>query len=332
MTFREQLLKSWQQPNTLSILLWPLSQLYRLLFWARSVAYQSGLLNSYRASVPVIVVGNITVGGTGKTPMVIYLVELLRQHGYRPGVISRGYSGSSQSYPLSVVTSTPVTDCGDEPALIVKRCRVPMVVGADRSASITKLLADSEIDIIISDDGLQHLALQRDLEICIEDMTNASQNSYLLPAGPYRESNARLSSVDMRVQHFSGEPANSTEHGYQMSLTAGGPQPLLINQNSEWQANVTIHAVAGIGNPQRFFNTCRALGLDIIEHTFADHHQFRASDIEFDDELPILMTEKDAIKCLKFASPRHWYLPVNAKLDNSFDQQLLHKLGELKSG
>lgn len=331
MAFREQLLKSWQQPNLLTLLLWPLSLLYRSLFFLRSVAYRLGLKKSYRAPVPVIVVGNISVGGTGKTPVVIYLVELLQRNGFKPGVISRGYSGSSESYPLTVSATTPVSSCGDEPALIFKRTKVPMVVGSKRADSIEKLLAEFEIDVIISDDGLQHLAMQRDIEICLQDLTKSSHNNHLLPAGPYRESQSRFKSVDLLVQHIDeshsqGSHSQTNAPAYTMSLVAGQPQPVGMREESAWTPSTKIHAVAGIGNPQRFFNTCRSLGLKILEHAFADHHHFKPADIEFDDQLPVLMTEKDAVKCVEFADERHWYLPVNAKLASHFDEKLLMHL------
>lgn len=327
MAFRTQLLKSWQEPNLLTWILLPLSWLYQLLFWVRRIAFKTRLLKSYRASIPVIVVGNLTVGGTGKTPMVIYLVELLKKSGYKPGVISRGYSGVADSYPLLVTADTPVHHSGDEPALIVKRTNIPMMVGPNRAESIQNLVAKFGIDIIISDDGLQHLAMQRDIEICLQDSTKNNHNTHLLPAGPYRESLSRLNSVDMVVRHQTELSASLNPPDYEMSLVAEQPQPIKISPEQAWKSNTRVHAVAGIGNPDRFFDTCRALGFDIIEHAFADHHQFGLADITFNDELPVLMTEKDAVKCLDIATQQHWYLPVNAKLSNGFDKQLLALLG-----
>lgn len=323
MAFRTQLLKSWQQPNLLTLLLLPLSCVYRFLFWLRGFAYKLNLKKSIGAPVPVIVVGNITVGGTGKTPMVIYLVELLRKQGYTPGVISRGYSGAAETYPLTVTATTSAFLAGDEPALIVKRTGAPMVIGPNRAESIQQLVRESDVDIIVSDDGLQHLAMQRDIEICIDDQTQTGRNPYLLPAGPYREARSRLKSVDLIVQHIAEE---STKGENTMTLQPGKPTPLLRSSSARWQANTQIHAVAGIGNPARFFNTCRTLGLSVIEHALADHHQFSAADIQFGDELPVLMTEKDAVKCVDFACEKHWYLPVNAKLDKKFDLQLISLL------
>lgn len=326
MAFRESLLNSWQRPTILTWLLWPLSIIYRVIFYLRGLAYKYGVIKSYSAKVPVIVVGNITVGGTGKTPMVIYLIELLLKHGFKPGVISRGYSGSSELFPLTVSLDTPASICGDEPALIVKHTNAPMVVGADRSATIEKLLREFEVNVIISDDGLQHLAMQRDVEICLEDLTTSADNQFLLPAGPYREPISRLQTVDLHVQHIDSVDLVANEPSYAMKLVADQPVSLIENNTDGWSSDNKIHAIAGIGNPQRFFNTCRALGMDIIEHVFPDHYEYTADDIEFNDDLPILMTEKDAVKCANFANQRQWYLPVNAKLSSNFDEHLLNLL------
>lgn len=323
MAFRDTLLKSWQNPTILTWVLWPLSVLYRVLFSLRQLLYKTGIKKRYRAPVPVIVIGNITVGGTGKTPLVIYLLEFLAKQGFKPGVISRGYSGSAESYPLTVTTETPVSGCGDEPSLIVSRTNAPMVVGPNRAESIQQLLKEFDVDIVISDDGLQHLAMQRDIEICLQDSTKTSTNFHLLPAGPYRESLSRLKSIDLLVQHISLSNDKINEHVTTMNLVAGEPQPLVMSNTCTWSAETKVHAIAGIGNPERFFSTCRAIGLDIIEHPFADHHQFSASDLKFNDQLPVLMTEKDAVKCVGFANQQHWYLPVDAKLSANFDEQII---------
>lgn len=337
-------LQSWETPSVLSYLLWPLSLVYRFVFALRRRAYKLNLLKSYRAPVPVIVVGNITVGGTGKTPMVVYLIEQLRAHGYKPGVISRGYSGKAQSYPLFVNANTSVHESGDEPALIVGRTSVPLCVGANRRLAIELLLKQADVDIVISDDGLQHLALQRDIELCLVDQTRKQSNHFLLPAGPYREILSRLQSVDFVIRHQAindslNHAADRTTDKIQtdnfvMTLVPQKPMALLTlahNQDSsgvetELDATNGVHAVAGIGHPQRFFNSCEALGLLIDQHAFDDHHQFSLSDISFADNKPVLMTEKDAVKCAKFATDKHWYLPVNAKLSEQFIPKLLNAL------
>ena len=330
MSFRNRLQQSWQQANLLTVALWPLSVLYRLVYTLRKAAHQVGILQSYRAPVPVIVIGNLTVGGTGKTPMVIYLVEQLRRLGYTPGVISRGYSGSAEVYPLKVQADTAPELCGDEPALIVRRTGVPMAVGPDRRADIKLLLQDATIDIIVSDDGLQHLALQRDIELCLVDETSLQSNPCLLPAGPYREPRSRLASVDLVVSHVAwGEQNNE-----RLSMTLEPGTPVALKDESparQFDTSAVIDAVAGIGNPQRFFTTCLAQGWNIVEHPFADHHAFSVADFDLPGAGPILMTEKDAVKCQKFATERLWYLPVNVKIGGDFVQQLTKLLAQIKN-
>ena len=347
MAFREIVLQSWRKPNVLTVLLWPLSLFYRLAFWVNKSLYEHAFKQSYRAPVPVIVVGNITVGGTGKTPLVIYLVEQLIENGFKPAVISRGYGGHASDYPLQVTDATAVELCGDEPALIVRRTGVPLCVGPDRRACIQKLLATNDIDIIISDDGLQHFALQRDIELCLQDDTADIENTCLLPAGPYREAVSRLSTVDTLIRHVayespvqsgdvdsgdleSGElesenvdssDLDNDEASVFMSLQAQAPRPVVAS-NRVFDGAGKIAAVAGIGNPQRFFTTCDSMGFSFEPHAFPDHHEFVFSDIDFADT-QVLMTEKDAVKCQRFADDRHWYLPVDAKLSDGFIDDLI---------
>lgn len=325
MGIKKSLLKSWKKPNVLTGVLKPLSHLYRGAFSMRKKAFQKGFFDSYRAPIPVIVVGNLTVGGTGKTPLVIYLVEQLRAQGLKPGVISRGYSGEAPDYPFEVTRDSDVIHSGDEPALIVKRTAVPMMVGSDRKASIEALLNKHEIDVIVSDDGLQHLALQRDIEVCIVDDTSPQENEYLLPAGPYREPLTRLLSVDFIVRH-GGEVGNA-DNQFSMSLQAGKPLPLKPQLDINFPKDQAFHAVAGIGNPQRFFDTCESLNYNFEAHSFADHHHFTADDIDFGAQ-HVLMTEKDAVKCLSFAGNRHWYLPVSAQLSEGLIDALMAKLNK----
>ena len=331
MRLQQQLLESWRHPNYLTFILWPLSLLYRGVFRLRTLFYALGVMQSYRAPIPVIIVGNITVGGTGKTPLLIALVERVRELGYTPGVISRGYGGDSSTYPLLVNADTDPAMCGDEPALIVKNTGVPMVVGADRKADIQLLIRHFDLDCIISDDGLQHLALQRDMEICIVDKTGKETNYYRLPAGPYRESIERLSSVDLIVEHISAsdQGQQTAANRSTMALQAGQPTSLIgLEMQLNFDPSRGIHAVAGIGKPQRFFDTCRSLGWQIEAHALPDHHHFIASELDYAGDKPVLMTEKDAVKYQKFASQRHWYLPVNAKLSTSFTlkfEQLLKR-------
>lgn len=325
MGIKDSLLKSWKKPTLLTGLLKPFSQVYKGAFALRKQAYKQGVFNSYRAPVPVVVVGNLTVGGTGKTPLVIYLVEQLRAQGLNPGVISRGYSGEAPEYPFEVTKNSDVAHSGDEPALIVKRTGVPMMVGPDRKQSIEAMLSKHAIDVVISDDGLQHLALKRDIEICIIDDTSPHENEHLLPAGPYREPLTRLMSVDFIVRH-GGEVGNA-DNQFAMHLQADAPIPLVSQGGVEFPVNSSIHAVAGIGNPQRFFDTCESLQYTFEAHRFPDHHHFTAGDIEFGSDT-VLMTEKDAVKCQDFADQRHWYLPVNAQISEGLINALMAKLNK----
>ena len=325
MTFREHILKSWKRPDLLTFVLLPLSGLYAVLIRLRRTLYQMGLLRSFRPEVPVIVVGNITVGGTGKTPLVIYLVEELSRQGYQVGVISRGYGGKPPVTPMLVSSSSSPAECGDEPVLIWRRTGAPVAIGPDRTASIGLLLSHHDLDLIISDDGLQHYALQRDIELCVVDRTNPQHNHYLFPAGPLREPRSRLQQVDLVISHVTGD--NSDQKGHTMRLQAGTVRRV-DGQDSTDALPRGVHAVAGIGNPERFFETCRRAGYEVIPHPFADHHSFRAKDIDFDDDKPVLMTEKDAVKCINFASDRHWYMPVDAKISAGFTDQLLDLIGK----
>jgi len=332
MSLRESLLSSWHKPTVLTYVLMPLSWIYWLVFAIRKQCYGLGVFSSYRAEVPVVIVGNLTVGGTGKTPLVIHLVEQLRAKGFSPAVISRGYSGNAKSYPLEVTENTPVNESGDEPALIVKRTKVPMAVGPNRGESIDLLLAKHSIDVIISDDGLQHLALKRDIEICLLDDTVKSENRFLLPSGPYRETLSRLKSIDLIVHH-QRQKADLKEGRFSMTLKASDAKPLNDENGELKRLNKTalVHAVAGIGNPQRFFDTCKSEGYNFETHAFPDHHHFSKSDLMFDDESPVLMTEKDAVKCQNFTLNDAWYLPVDANLSDGFTETLLAKLANRKN-
>lgn len=298
----------------------------------RRLMYELGVLRRYKSPVPLVVVGNITVGGTGKTPLVIYLVEQLEKHGFKPAVISRGYGGQADSYPLHVTQSTSAIECGDEPALIARRTGAPVVVGANREASIKALLSEYDIDVIISDDGLQHLAMQRDIEVCVQDATRQGNNTYLLPAGPYRESPSRLTTFDFVVSN--GGSANDLD--YTLRLEPGGPRSLSCSVTAEAENHTAsveafnpragVHAVAAIGNPERFFQTCESQGWCIERHAFPDHHRFVKSDICFKDEKPVVMTEKDAVKCMDISDHRHWLLPVDAKLSPDLMPKLMARL------
>ena len=317
--------KIWYQGHWLQWILWPLSWLFGLISFIRRSLFKLGVKKQTQLSVPVIIVGNITAGGSGKTPMVIYLIELLRQHGFKPGVISRGY-GADVDGVLSVTAEHTAAEVGDEPAMIFHRTQVPFVVGSKRVQAAQQLLNDYDVDIIISDDGLQHYALGRDVEIAIVDGERRLGNKKLIPAGPLRESEHRLKSVDFTV--INGGVAN--QHEYSMQLQPSNP--ISLTSSVEELTHKEVVAFAGIGNPQRFFDTLSEQGYKLHRTVeFEDHQKYNLEQIsDISSELPIMMTEKDAIKCKTFAQPNWWYLPVDAKLPIEFEQQLLARLKRRK--
>lgn len=303
---------------------WPLAVLYGAVSAVRRWLYRVGMWRSVRLPVPVIVIGNLTVGGTGKTPLTIAVVDALRARGYTPGVVSRGYGGS-QREPLLLDDACDPARVGDEPCLLFAS-GAAVAVGRDRPAA-AKLLLDAGYDLVIADDGLQHYALGRDLEICVIDGTRRFGNRRLLPAGPLREPINRLRQVDFRV--CNGGAAEPGE--FPMQLVGGLIEALLGNQSLPLAdfAGRCVHAVAAIGHPQRFFDSLRAAGLQPLEHAFPDHHAFTASELDFGDELPVLMTAKDAVKCTAFARPNWWQVPVQAVLPEAFFDALLKRLREM---
>lgn len=317
----------WYRGSAWLWLLLPISLLFCLLVSIRRGLYRWGVLQSVRFSVPLIVVGNITVGGSGKTPLVTYLVERLRQHGYRPGVVSRGYGGQAESWPQTVTADSDTSLVGDEALLLARRCRCPMVVGPDRAATVEQLIRDHNVNVVISDDGLQHYRMGRDIEIAVLDGERRLGNSLCLPAGPLREARGRLKTVDFIVTNGAaraGEWSMQLQPGEAVSLK-GEQSRALFGFSGK-----SLHAVAAIGNPARFFNTLRVAGLTITEHPFVDHHPFVEGELDFADEAPVMMTEKDAVKYFKYATARHWYLPVSATLDDEFSRQLLERLERLR--
>lgn len=322
---------AWYKEMYISAWLMPLSMFYVDAVRLRRFMYRTGWKKSVRLPVPVIVVGNLTVGGTGKTPLVIWLVEFLRQQGYQPGVISRGYAGSGNENPQLVTRSSDAAVVGDEALLLARRCDCPLVVGADRPAAARQLLAENACNVIISDDGLQHYALQRDIEIVVIDGQRRFGNGYCLPVGPLREPPERVNSVDFVLVNtpkelLEGEIAMQCKGDSLINLQSGERQPLSAFVGKE------CHAVAGIGNPQRFFDQLAAAGLDCQTHAFPDHHAFAAADLPFKDAKPVVMTEKDAVKCAGFAQPQYWYLPIDAVLPEAFGAQLLTLLKDKTRG
>ena len=289
--------------------------IYRMLRSADQFAWRVGLRKPTRLAVPVIVVGNITAGGTGKTPLVLALIEALGQRGWKPGVVSRGYGGSATA-PMLLDENPDPAIVGDEPSLIRLRTGIPVAVGRNR-VEAARLLLDADVDVILADDGLQNPSVARDIEICVIDGQRRFGNGMLLPAGPLRESTARLKQVDFVVCN-GGE---SRHDEIPMQLRGDKALPLDANGKSRLLtefAGSRVHAVAAIGNPQRFFSSLRHHGIDIIEHTFSDHHALSGEDLAFGDDLPILMTEKDAVKCARFTDLRLWKVPVSANLPDFF--------------
>jgi len=314
----------WYEGSASNILLRPLSTLFLQAVKVRRAAYRFGFKQPDRLTVPVIVVGNLSVGGTGKTPLVVWLVEFLRKAGYRPGVISRGYGGSTLQGPVAVESESDPRIVGDEPLLIARRTGRPVMVFPERAVAGRSLLERTDCDIVISDDGLQHYALARDVEIAVIDGERRFGNGRCLPAGPLREPLERLGEVDLVV--CQGRP-QSGEFG--MTL-AGDHAVNLLDQTLKKPladfAGAKLRAIAGIGNPERFFAHLRDLDLEFEETAFPDHHPYRREDIGFGDDAPVLMTEKDAVKCRSIAGERHWYVPVDAHLPPEFGEKLLNLL------
>ncbi len=320
--------KRWYSSQA-PILLLPLEGLFRLLVMLRRFAFKWGLIPSYAVEVPVIVVGNISVGGTGKPPLVVWLVNLLQKAGYQPGIVLRGYAGKAKRWPQQVRPDSDPAMVGDEPVMLAQRCACPIIAAPDRVAAAKALLDHSNCNLIITDDGLQHYRLKRDVEIVVVDGERRFGNGHCLPAGPLREPRSRLDEVDFVIANGL---AGCNE--FAMSLEPAGLKSLeneALLQSFEGLAGQRVHALAGIGNPQRFFQLLRNLGLEVIEHSFPDHHDYQMQDLDFSDSLPILMTEKDAVKCRRFANRKMWYVPVNACLPESLALRLLARLKKLAS-
>lgn len=307
--------KAWSEQAWWLYLLFPLSLLYFISIKTRRYAYHMGWFKSYRAPLPVMIIGNITVGGSGKTPLIIELVDFLQKACHlKVGVISRGYGGKGP-FPSLVNAQSTADAVGDEPVLIVQQTGVAMAVGADRKAAIELLLGNYELDLILSDDGLQHLALQRDLEWIVLDIDRGLGNGFLLPAGFLREPESRLNTATV-IEHGQHSQSNLNMHLRSGALYALAAQPDVIRKPPK--AGDKVHAVAGIGVPARFFASLRALGFKVIEHPFADHHGYVPQDLDFADQLPVITTAKDAVKmgdiaCL-MPEKAIWILPVNAQL------------------
>ncbi len=316
--------------NPASILLLPFSAIYWVLHQIHQSLYRLQIFKVHRLGIPVIVIGNVTVGGTGKTPLVIWLADFLVNNGYRPGIISRGYGGHSRKIPRQACNDSQASEVGDEPLLLAQKTGVPVYVGADRAAAGRQLLKENNCDILISDDGLQHFALARDLEIAVVDGWLRFGNGFLLPAGPLRESTRRLHYVDYVVCRGGKTEGNEIAATLQpagfRNLDSG------TQEGIEYFQGKTAHAVAGIGNPDQFFDALLKLGIMVVPHRYPDHHQYTGKEFEFDDEYPVIMTEKDAVKCSNMNDDRLWSLEVSMNLPEKFGTDILMQLQGEKRG
>jgi tetraacyldisaccharide 4'-kinase len=325
-TLSRWLVDIWYKDPFIGVFLMPLGFLFSDFVKFRKFLYRIGVLKKQSLPVPVIVIGNITVGGTGKTPLIIWLAELLKDEGFKPGIISRGYGGQAESWPQWVDANSTAENVGDEAMLIAKQTGCPMAVSPLRVEAARLLLKQSACDVILSDDGLQHYALNRDIEIAVIDGERRFGNSYCLPAGPLREPIDRLQSVDFIV--VNGEKSEDNE--YSMQITGNTAVNMVTGEQKPLQKfiGVACHALAGIGNPERFFKLLESAGLACKTHSFPDHYKFQLDDISFSDSEPVLMTEKDAVKCMGFAGEQHWYVPVKAIPEMGFAGRLLGLLRE----
>lgn len=316
----------WYDSSTASPLLAPLGKAYGQGVGIVHEAYRTGRIKTIHLPVPVIVVGNITVGGTGKTPLTIWIAQMLKQYGLRPGIVSRGYGGITPRHPLDVGINTSPRLAGDEPVMMARKTACPISVFPRRVDAGYSLIHRHAVDVIIADDGLQHHELGRDIEIAVVDGRRGFGNGHLLPAGPLREPVQRLDSVDFIVTNGIGDV-----DGIPMELRPGRITNLrqrCRKRSAEGFSGETVHAVAGIGNPDRFFQSLRDQGLNIEPHAFPDHHAYSIRDFGFAGDEPLIMTEKDAIKCQAFARENDWFQPVEAVLPADFAPRLLKTLRE----
>lgn len=330
--------RAWYQPRLHPLLLplVPLNWLFVTLASCRKLLFVLRLRRQYKAPVPVIVVGNISVGGTGKTPVVCALIQHLQQHGWKPAILSRGYGGKGP-FPLRVEADLDPAQCGDEPLMLQQRTGVPVVVAPDRGAAAQHLLQlHPEVNVIVTDDGLQHYALHRDLELIVVDGSRGLGNGWRLPVGPLRESKQRLATTEFVLVNGDLAPAVAADmppHAIAFKVEAASWRRVKDGKTIEKPDGEAVTAIAGIGNPERFFNTLLGQGIELAETaSFPDHHAYSAIDFKrFNYHQPLVMTEKDAAKCRSFAQRTWYYLTVDAALPEHFWQQLDLQLGQFKN-
>lgn len=335
----QSFVNAWYERAGWLHLLRPVAWVFRLLAWSRRRRFRHLRAATLDPSaVPVIVVGNITVGGSGKTPLLMALASDLKRRGHRVGIVSRGYGGNAKQFPLRVDASTPASLCGDEPAMLARRLGIPVVVDPDRARAVGTLGSGSRepCDVILSDDGLQHYAMRRDMEIIVVDAERGFGNGLCLPAGPLREPLSRLREADFLVAN--GDDSRHRlprQHAFiPMKLEAQAVVSLANGEHksiTEFFRRQMLHGVAGIGNPARFFSQLKQFGSQVIEHPFPDHFVYRAADLHFGDALPVVMTEKDAVKCREFSLRNAWFVQANAVLPDAFFHAVHEKLSALQA-
>ena len=324
----------WYQLTFLNALLLPFALLFAIGVGLRRLLYLIHAIPSHRLPVPVVIIGNITAGGTGKTPLVIWLANFLQQQGWRPGIISRGYGGSAK-IPQAVNPDSDPVIAGDEPVLLARRCRCPVWIGRNRAAAGQALLAaHPECNVLVSDDGLQHYRLRRDMEIAVVDGERAFGNGLPLPAGPLREMPWRLDQVDAVVinqacEEVAPEPITEKPYSFPMRLTGDTFYNLTNPGRTIAAADLRgkqLHALAGLGHPQRFFRHLQKLGLSAVAHPFPDHYLYQPEDLRWPEAEAVLMTEKDAVKCEKLADEKCWALKIEAQVPPKLGERVLNKL------
>ena len=322
--------KIWYSKNFISFLLLPLSWIYIFFVELRLKLYQFGIFPINKSYAPTIIVGNMVAGGTGKTPLVIWLACYYKEQGFFPGVISKGYKGRYTTNTQFVDSNTDPILVGDEPVLIAKKTKCPVLVGNKRSTAAQEIVEKYKCNLIISDDGLQHYSLARNIEIAVIDGQRRLGNGFCIPAGPLRELKSRLDSVDLVVGKYLAKKSEyKMEYIYNDLVSLNNPKDKMPITDLD---SKKIHVVSGISNPQSFYSYLRSQNYELLIHEYPDHHIYNENDLKFDDDFPVVMTEKDAVKCFKYSNERYWYLPISAKLSERFTLDLNELLERNKYG